>query len=161
MWRLAIKRLPQILSESVGESEIHHLQVMYRQHGPQKASVVRWLASLVRSSADVVDASVRGSSTADLFEYEAGPFTMMLESGPLRAGTYPVHGQVFHSGDGELAGSKVVIDSGEGPAFVEILDEFGEFHVEVTIPGRYCATVWTPEGIFSVPDLSVGGSSGD
>ena len=161
MWRLAVERLPAVLQESVSESEIHHLQSMFRHHGPEQTSVVRWLASLVRSSADVVGASVRGSSTADLFEYEAGPFSIMLESGPLQGGTYSVHGQLFHSDHATMAGAKVVIDSDDGAAFVESLDEFGEFHVEVTRPGLYHATVWTCDGLISVADLNVGGSSGD
>ncbi len=159
LWRLAVEELPALVQEEVSQSEMHHLQVMFRHHCPEGRSVVRWVALLIRSSAGAVPASVRGSSTAELFEYEAGPFTMMLESGPNRGGAFSVHGQVFDGGEGVVAGSRIVIASDDGVAFVDALDEFGEFHVDVTMPGRYHLTVWTKEGAFGVDDLEVGGSS--
>ncbi len=159
MWRLAVEALPAVVQEEVSQLEMHHLQVMFRHHRPEDRSVVRWVASLIRSSADSVTASVRGSSTADLFEYQAGPYTMMLENGPFQGGAYPIHGQVFDGGEGVVAGSRIVIASDDGVAFVDALDEFGEFHVDVTVPGRYHVTVWTKEGAFGVDDLEIGGSS--
>ena len=97
--------------------------------------------------------------SADLFEYQAGPFTMMLENRPFQGGVYPIHGQVFDEGEGVVAGSRIVIASDDGVAFVDDLDQFGEFHVEVTVPGTYHVTVWTKEGAFAVDELEVGGSS--
>ncbi len=160
MWRLAVESLPAVVHETVSTSEMHHLQAMFRHNGPEKQSVIRWVASLVRSSSDAVAVSVRGSATADLFEYQAGPFTMMLESGPMQGGSFSVHGQVFDSGQGVVAGSRIVVASDDGVAFVDALDEFGEFHVDVTVSGRYHVTVWTQEGAFGVEDLEIGGSSG-
>ncbi len=160
LWKATIEELPSILAEEVTGPEAHHLQAMFRAHGPEKGSVIRWVASLVRSSAGPAPASVRGSATADMHEYEVGPFTMMLESGPLQGGAFAVHGQVFDGGRGVVGGSRIVVASDDGAAFVDSLDEFGEFHVDVMAPGRYWATVWTSEGAFRVDDLEVGISSG-
>ena len=159
MWRLAVESLPALVRENTSPSEMHHLKAMFRNHGPEKGSVIRWVASLVRSSSDAVAASVRASATTDLYEYQIGPFTMMLESGPMQGGAFSVHGQVFGEGQGVVAGSKIVVASDDGIAFVDALDEFGEFHVDVTMPGRYHLTVLTKEGAFGVDDLEVGGSS--
>ena len=67
---------------------------------------------------------------------------------------------MFDSGQGAVAGSRIVVASDDGVAFVDTLDEFGEFHVDVTVPGKYNVTVWTQEGAFGVKDLEIGEASG-
>lgn len=158
LWKSALGVLPRVVRETVTRSEMHHLQTMFRHHGPERRSAATWIAALVRSAADPVAAAVRGGAMADLYEYKAGPYSLMVGSGPMDGGAFPVHGQVFHSADRPLGEATIVIADDAGTGFVEPIDEFGEFHVDVTVPGLYSVTVLTDEGSFRVDGFSVGES---
>jgi hypothetical protein len=156
-WIERMELLRDLHRETLDEAELHRLRVMYRQLGPQPVEGVRWVARLVRGSA-MQPAAVRGVVSGGIAEYEAGPYTLLVQVGPAgRGSTVSVHGQLTTTRGDAGSGGTMALSSTDSGAHVCDIDRFGEFHLKSVAPGRYRALLWVDGGAIELVDLSIGG----
>ena len=157
IWVQRLASLRDLQRESLDESELHRLRVMYRQLGPRPVEGMRWVARLVRGS-DLQPAAVRGVVSGSIIEYEAGPYTLLVRVGPGGRGSkVSVHGQLTTSAGDAGSSGTMALSSTDNGAYICDIDRFGEFHLKGVSPGRYRALLWVDGGAIELVDLSIGG----
>jgi len=156
LWVERIEALREISRETIDESELHNLKVLYRQLGPGQDRTPRWIASLVRSSA-AAPAAARGVASGEIMEYHAGPFNVMLRVGARGSRpTVSVVGQIAADEDGNEIGGTFALSSPGKQGHFSHVDQFGEFHMPDVVPGSYRGTWWFEDQIVIVPAIEIG-----
>jgi hypothetical protein len=142
--------------ESVDDSELHRLKVLFRQLGPGENRAPRWIARLVRSSA-AAPAAARGLASGEIAEYTAGPYTLMLRVGALGSrSTVSVIGQIANVEEQRSVGGTFALTPPNGRVRLSDVDEFGEFNLPEVEPGRYRGTWWFGDQIMVVHNVEIG-----
>ncbi|MEX1311703.1 MAG: hypothetical protein AB1Z65_14855 [Candidatus Sulfomarinibacteraceae bacterium] len=155
LWSDRMDDLRSLDRESLDDSEIHRLRVLYRHLGPAESHVTRWLATLVRSSRTAPSAA-RGLVTGEIMEYSAGPFNIMLQVGARgpRSQTSVV-GQIGTTeADRGIGGTFSVISETGDERFSDV-DEFGEFHLEDLPVGTYRGAWRFEDQMLIVPSIEI------
>ncbi|MCG6963150.1 MAG: carboxypeptidase-like regulatory domain-containing protein [Acidobacteria bacterium] len=145
-WEFLLADLDELEREQVDARELHVLSSLFRELGPASGRAV--LTGRLRSSSAVEPAiaAVRGPAGAvQMFDFEAGPYRVLLQVLPQGGSRFDVHGQVTDE-RGEPAGrGRVVLGEQSGVAAEGPIDEFGEFHLEHLAGGVYRGTWWLQE----------------
>ena len=155
-WVERIDALREMSRESLDESELHRLRVLFRQLGPGQNRAPHWIAKLVRSSHSA-PAAARGVASGEIMEYSAGPFNVMFRVGARGSrSTVSVVGQIeaVEAGN-EIGGSFSLVSPGMPERFSDV-DQFGEFHLPDVAPGSYRGTWWFEDQIMIVPEIEIG-----
>lgn len=155
LWSDRMDDLRSLDRESLDDSEIHRLRVLYRHLGPAESHVTRWLATLVRSSR-TAPVAARGLVTGEIMEYSAGPFNIMLQVGARgpRSQTSVV-GQIGTTeADRGIGGTFSVISATGHERFSDV-DEFGEFHLEDLPVGTYRGAWRFEDQMLIVPSIEI------
>jgi len=156
LWADRIEALREMSRESVDESELHRLRVLYRQLGPGQDRAPRWIASLVRSSA-ATPAATRGVASGEIAEYVAGPYTLMLRVGARGTRpTVPVIGQIASVDEDRVIGGTFALTPPNGRVRISDVDQFGEFNLPEVEPGSYRGTWWFGDQIMVVHNVEIG-----
>lgn len=156
IWVERLEALREMSRESVDESELHRLKVLYRQLGPGQGRAPRWIASLVRSSA-AAPAAARGVASGEIAEYSAGPYTLMLRVGAQGSRpTVSVIGQIATVDQDRDIGGTFALTPPTGPVRLSDVDQFGEFNLPEVEPGSYRGTWWFGDQIMVVHDVEIG-----
>jgi len=155
LWVERVEALREMSRESVDESELHHLKVLYRQLGPGQDRVPRWIASLVRSSA-AAPAAARGVASGEIMEYNAGPYTLMLRVGAQGSrSTVSVIGQIASIEQDRNIGGTFALTPPNGQVRLSDVDQFGEFNLPEVAPGSYRGAWWFGDQIMVVHDVEI------
>lgn len=89
-------------------------------------------------------------------EYDAGPFTVLLEWRVAEIGTGTLEGVVLHEENVEFDDARFVLDPGpNGPVRVVMVSASGEFRVDAVPPGRCRGTIITRFGRVVVEHLEL------
>lgn len=155
LWSDRMDDLRSLNRESLDDSEVHQLRVLYRHLGPTTSPSTRWLATLVRTSRTAPSAA-RGLVTGEIMEYSAGPFNIMLQVGARgpRSQTSVV-GQIGTTeADCGIGGTFSVISAAGHERFSDV-DEFGEFHLEDLPAGRYRGAWRFEDQMLIVPSIEI------
>lgn len=156
LWVDRIEALREMSRESVDDSELHRLKVLYRQLGPGQGRAPRWIARLVRSSA-AAPAAARGVASGEIMEYNAGPYSLMLRVGAQGSrSTVPVIGQIASVEQNREIGGTFALTPPEGRVRLSDVDQFGEFNLPEVAPGSYQGTWWFGDQIMVVHDIEIG-----
>lgn len=155
LWSDRMDDLRSLDRESLDDSEIHRLRVLYRHLGPAESHVTRWLATLVRSSRTAPSAA-RGLVTGEIMEYSAGPFNIMLQVGARgpRSQTSVV-GQIGTTETDRGIGGTFSVISATGHERFSDVDEFGEFHLEDLPVGTYRGAWRFEDQMLIVPSIEI------
>ena len=155
LWSERMDDLRALSRESLDDSEIHRLRVLYRHLGPAKNRDTGWLATLVRSSRTAPTAA-RGLVTGEIMEYSAGPFNLMLQVGARGPHSQAsVVGQIGSDDDGLGIGGTFSVISAAGHERFSDVDEFGEFHLADLPAGTYRGTWWFEDQMLVVPSIEI------
>lgn len=156
LWIERIEALREMNRESVDESELHNLRVLFRQLGPGRNRGPRWIAELVRSSS-AAPAAARGVASGEIMEYNAGPYTLMLRVGAQGSrSTVSVIGQIARAEDQRGIGGTFALTPPNGRVRLSDVDRFGEFNLPEVMPGNYRGTWWFGDQIMVVHDVKIG-----
>lgn len=158
-WEQRLIGLRALEREAVSDSELHRLQVMYRQLGPKREPVSTWVARIVRGSpgSEVGTVATRSGGPASRFvEYAAGPFGVVLQVGPSTEGGSVIHGQILAAEPSPEAGGRLVVSDDHGRSFVGDISRHGEFHLEGVPDGVYGATWLLADGRVELDELQIG-----
>lgn len=156
LWVERIEALREMSRESIDDSELHHLKVLYRQLGPGKGRAPSWIASLMRSSAAAPTAA-RGVASGEIMEYNAGPYTLILRVGAQGSrSTVSVIGQIASVEQACAIGGTFALTPPTGPVRLSDVDHFGEFNLSGMTPGCYQGTWWFGDQIMVIPNVEIG-----
>jgi len=156
LWIGRFEALREMSRESVDESELHRLKVLYRQLGPGEERFPRWTARLVRSST-AAPAAARGLASGEIAEYTAGPYTLMLRVGAQGSRpTVSVIGQIASEKQDRNIGGTFALTPPNGRVRLSDVDQFGEFNLPEVAPGSYRGTWWFGDQIMVVHDVEIG-----
>ena len=156
LWVDRIEALREMSRESVDESELHRLRVLYRQLGPGQDRAPRWIAKLVRSSAGA-PAAARGVASGEIAEYSGGPYTIMLRVGARGSRpTVSVIGQIASTEQDRDIGGTFALTPPNGRVRLSDVDQFGEFNLPEVEPGSYRGTWWFGDQIMVMHDVEIG-----
>lgn len=156
LWEERLEALREMSRETLDDTELHHLKVLFRQLGPGRKPASRWIAKLVRSSV-AAPAAVRGVASGEIMEYSAGPYTLMLRVGA--RGTRPtvsVVGQIATVEEHRQIGGTFALTPPDGRVRLSDVDRFGEFNVPEVSPGNYRGTWWFGDQLMVVHDVEIG-----
>ena len=156
IWSERIDDLRALGRETLDDSEIHRLQVLFRHLGPSQSLGPRWIADLVRSS-QTAPSAARGLVTGEIMEYNAGPFNLMLQVGARGPHSQAsVVGQIGTDDDDRPFGGTFSVISPEGHERFSDVDEFGEFHLADLPAGSYRGLWWFEDQTLVVPSIEIG-----
>jgi hypothetical protein len=156
LWSDRMDDLRSLSRESLDDSEIHRLRVLYRHFGPTESRGRRWIAALVRSS-HTAPGAARGLVSGEIMEYSAGPFNLMLQIGaPGPHSQASMIGQIGTTEDDRGFGGTFSVISATGHERFSDVDEFGEFHLADLPVGRYRGTWWFEDQMLIVPSIQIG-----
>jgi len=156
LWIERIEALREMSRETLDDSELHHLKVLYRQLGPGRNRKARWIARLVRSSAAAPQAA-RGVVSGQIMEYNAGPYVLMLRVGAQGSrSAVSVIGQIASIEEGCEIGGTFALTPPDGRVRLSDVDQFGEFSLTEVEPGSYRGTWWFGDQIMVVHDVEIG-----
>jgi len=156
VWTDRIEALREMSRESLDDSELHRLRVLYRQLGPGKARREGLIARLIRSSA-AAPAATRGIAAGEIMEFGAETHTLMLRIGARGPrSTVSVVGQIAAAGGGEKIGGVFALTPRDGRVRLSDVDQFGEFQLTDVAPGRYRGTWWFEDQLMVVPHVEIG-----
>ena len=156
LWVERIEALREMSRESVDESELHRLKVLYRQLGPGEDRAPRWIASLVRSSA-AAPAAARGVASGEIAEYTPDPTPSCCGSVPAGRGRRcpsSVRSQPSKN-SASVGGTFALTPPGERVRLSDV-DQFGEFNLPEVEPGSYRGTWWFGDQIMIVHNVEIG-----
>jgi hypothetical protein len=155
LWLDRMDDLRSFARESLDDSEIHRLRVLYRHLGPAKSLGTRWLATLVRSSRTAPSAA-RGLVTGEIMEYSAGPFNIMLQVGARGPHSQAsVVGQIGTTEDERGIGGTFSVLSETGDERFSDVDEYGEFHLADLPAGCYRGLWRFEDQMLIVPSIEI------
>ena len=156
LWIERLEALREMNRETLDESELHLLRVLFRQLGPGQNQVQRWIAKLVRSSA-AAPAAVRGVASGEIMKYSAGPYTLMLRVGAQRSrSTVSVVGQIASVKEDRQIGGTFVLTPPNGRVRLSDVDQYGEFNLTEVSPGSYRGTWWFGDQLMVVHEVEIG-----
>lgn len=156
LWVERIEALREMSRESVDDSELHRLKVLYRQLGPGQDRAPRWIAMLVRSSA-AAPAAARGVASGEIMEYNAGPYSLMLRVGAKGSrSAVSVIGQIASNEQDREIGGTFALTPPNGRVRLSDVDQFGEFNLPEVAPGSYRGTWWFGDQIMVVHNVEIG-----
>ena len=156
LWVERIEALREMSRETLDDSELHHLRVLYRQLGPGQNRTALWIARLVRSSA-AAPAAARGLVSGQIMEYNAGPYVLMLRVGAQGSrSAVSVIGQIASVEEDRKIGGTFALTPPNGQVLMSDVDEFGEFSLNGVVPGCYRGTWWFGDQFMVVHDVEIG-----
>jgi hypothetical protein len=156
LWADRIEALREMSRESLDDSELHHLKVLYRHLGPGKARPESLIARLVRTSA-TAPAATRGVAAGEIMEFGAESHTLMLRVGARGPrSTLSIVGQIAAAGGGRKIGGIFALTPPDGRVRLSDVDQFGEFQLTDVTPGTYRGTWWFEDQLMVVPDVEIG-----
>lgn len=156
LWISRIEALREMTQESLEESELHRLRVLFRQLGPGQDRAPRWIAQLVRSSS-AAPVTARGLVSGQIMEYDAGPYVLMLRVGAQGSRpTVSVTGQIASVEEDREVGGTFALTPQNGRVRLSDVDQFGEFNVTEVEPGSYRGTWWFGDQLMVVHDVEIG-----
>jgi hypothetical protein len=156
-WKSLFADLDELEREQTDARELLLLRSLFRELGPGSRRRT-WTGRLRSSSAaEPAFAAVRGpAGAAQMFDFEAGPYRVVLQVLPQGGSRFDVHGQITDKG-GEPAGSgRVVLGQESGAAAEGEIDELGEFHLDHVAGGVYRGTWWLHEHRIDLLSLLIG-----
>jgi hypothetical protein len=156
LWVDRLEALREMSRETLDESELHRLRVLFRQLGPGQSRVPRLIAKLVRSSA-AAPAMARGVASGEIMEYHAGPYTLMLRVGAQGSqSTVSVVGQIASVEEDREIGGTFALTPPNGRVRLSDVDPFGEFNLTELAPGTYRGTWWFGDQLMVVHKVEIG-----
>lgn len=156
-WKSLLADLGELEREETEARELHILRTLFRELGPGSVRQV-WTGHLRSSSAiEPALTAVRGPAGApQMFDFEAGPYRVLLQVLPRGGSRFDLHGQITDERGEPAGGGRVVLGEESGASAEGVIDELGEFHVGHILGGVYRGTWWLQEHRIDLLSLLIG-----
>jgi hypothetical protein len=138
----------------ISQVDLSLLQRLYASIGPARPGSEVIGADLIRSLSPA-DLSIRDDRVARVFEYDAGPFTVVLEVAVDDRQRRLIQGHVLHAQADRFADARIIMDPGQGVVRVGLLSAEGEFRMDDLGPGVYRMVILTGRGRIVVEHLTI------
>jgi hypothetical protein len=139
----------------ISQVDLSLLRRLYASLGPARAGSDVIGADVIRSMTHRDLRLHPERSSARVFEFDAGPFTLVVEVVPDGTGGFLIQGQVLHAEGGGFVDARIILDPGFDVVRVGLVSGEGEFRIQGLDPAVYRMLILTGSARIVVEHLTI------